>query len=111
MRSKYKYLIGVLVVALALLGLAIAMRGQAPPPAPKEYKLTELQQLRLSNMQKDALLLKAQMESVQRQFNEKVTELMSSAQKVKLKNGWPPDTTFDVDKLTFSAPPPKETKQ
>ena len=75
---------------------------------PKEYKLTEVQQLKLQVQQKDAQLLQAQLQNIQRQFQEKVSELMSTAQKIKMENGWSPDTKFDPDHLIFSAPDPKE---
>ena len=73
------------------------------PPA-KEYKLTEIQLLRLQNTQKDAFLIKAQIQDLQRQFGDKVTQLYSTAEKIKLENSWPPDTHFDIDTLQFTAP-------
>lgn len=77
---------------------------------PKEYKLTEVQLLRLQVQQKDAMLLKAQMQEIQRQFGEKVGDLQRTAEKIKLENSWPPETRFDMDKLEFSAPVKEDKK-
>jgi hypothetical protein len=102
----HRFIIGIEIVLIIMLSYAVY--GQEKP---HEYKLTEIQQLKLQVMQKDAQLLQAQLQQVQRQFQEKVSELMSTAQKVKLENGWPPETQFDPDKLVFSAPTVKEEKK
>jgi len=98
---------GILMVMLCLLWASRTMSQEKV----KEYKLTEVQLLKLQVVQKDAMLLKVQMQDIQRQFQEKVSDLMSTAQKFKLENGWPPDTQFNPDTLTFSAPLPKEEKK
>jgi len=100
----------IFLIAIAMiLGILVwASRGMAQG---KEYKLTEVQLLKLQVQQKDAQLLQAQLQNVQRQFQEKVSELMSTANKFKLENGWPPETTFNPDSLTFSAPPEKGDKK
>jgi len=100
--------IGILIVIFCLFWAARTISAEEKA---HEYKLTEIQQLKLQVQQKDAQLLQAQLQQIQRQFQEKVSELMSTAQKIKLENGWPPDTTFDPDKLLFSAPPAKEEKK
>src|SRR5580765_7750139 len=98
----YIMLAGVILVILCLFWAARSINAQEKV---KEYKLTEVQQLKLQVAQKDALLLKAQIDALQTKFQERVTELMSTAQKYKLENGWPPETQFNPDTLTFSAPP------
>ena len=100
-------LIGVVAVILCLMWAERTMSQEKV----KEYKLTEVQQLKLQVQQKDAQLLQAQLQNIQRQFQEKVSDLMSTANKFKLENGWPPETQFNPDTLAFSAPPPKEEKK
>jgi hypothetical protein len=78
--------------------------------APKDFKLTEVQLLKLQVVQKDAFLLKAQIQDLQRQFGDKIGDLQRTAEKIKLENSWPPDTRFDMDKLEFSAPTKEEKK-
>jgi hypothetical protein len=122
--SIHRFIIGIEVALVVILSCAVYGQnmpvnkdlahgnGMVPNDKPvKDYKPTEVQLLRLQVQQKDAQLLQAQLQSIQRQFNEKVSELMSSAQKVKLENGWPPETQFSPDTLVFSAPPPKEDKK
>lgn len=106
----YIMLAGVLLVILCLFWAARSINAQEKAK-PAEYKLTEIQQLKLQVMQKDAQLLQAQLQQIQRQFQEKVSELMSTAQKIKLENGWSPDTQFDPDRLVFSAPPAPPAKE
>ena len=98
---------GILMVMLCLVWASRTMSQEKV----KEYKLTEVQLLKLQVVQKDAQLLQAQLQNIQRQFQEKVSDLMSTAQKFKLENGWPPETQFNPDTLTFSAPLPKEDKK
>ena len=95
----HRFIIGIEIFLIIMLSYAVCAQEKA-----KEYKLTEVQQLRLSNTQKDAIILKAQLQDIQRQFQDKVSQLMQEAQKVKLENGWPPDTSFNPDNLQFSAP-------
>ena len=102
----HRFIIGIEIALIIILSYAVYGQEKV-----KEYKPTEVQSLRLQVMQRDAQLLQAQLQNVQRQFQEKVSELMSTANKFKLENGWPPETTFDPDKLTFSAPPVKEEKK
>ena len=104
----YIFLIATIAVILCLFWAARSINAQEKA---KEYKLSEVQLLKLQVVQKDAMLLKVQMQDIQRQFQEKVSDLMSTAQKFKLENGWPPDTQFNPDTLTFSAPLPKEEKK
>jgi len=109
--------IGILIVIFCLFWAARTISAQenvinkTVPTTSKEYKLTEVQQLKLKVTQQEAQLLQAQLQNIQRQFQDKVSQLMQEAQKVKLENGWPPETTFDPDKLLFSAPPAKEEKK
>jgi hypothetical protein len=102
----HRFIIGIEVALIVILSYAVY--GQDGKSALKEYKLTEVQQLKLKVTQQEAQLLQAQLQNIQRQFQDKVSQLMSEANKVKLENGWPPDTSFDPDKLVFSAPPAKE---
>ena len=95
------------VAVLVLLTLCSTAFGQEGKD--KKYTLTEVQQLRLQVMQRDAQLLQVRLQETQRQFQEKVSELMATAQKVKLEQGWPPETVFNPDTLQFSAPPPPAT--
>jgi len=103
-------LIAITMLLISAMGAYEYSYAQNGKSAVKEYKLTEIQQLRLSNTQKDAQLLQAQLQNIQRQFQDKVTQLMSEAQKVKLENSWPPETAFNPDTLVFSAPVKEEKK-
>jgi hypothetical protein len=85
---------------------------------PKEFKLSEVQTLRLQNKQKDALLLKqrldalqAEMQSTQKSFQESLKALTEEGEKVKTENGWPKETAFEPNTLTFSDPTAKEAKK
>jgi uncharacterized protein HemX len=100
-------LIAVLVVLATLFWAARTISAHEKA---KEYSMTEVQQLKLKVTQQEAQLLQAQLQNVQRQFQDKVSQLMQEAQKVKLENGWPPETVFDPDKIQFSAPLAKEKK-
>jgi hypothetical protein len=104
---SYIFAVAVVVIALMLLWASRTISAQEKP----KYTPTEVQLLRLQVIQKDAFLLKAQMQDLQRQFGDKVGDLQRTAEKIKLEQGWPPETSFDMDKLTFSAPPPKEEKK
>src|SRR4029077_9309968 len=110
MRSRTKYIIAGATVFLALMAMGYALWGQEKP-SPKEYRLSEIQLLKLQVVQRDAMLLKSQMQDLQRQFGDKVGDLQRTAEKIKLENSWPPETRFDMDKLEFSAPPAKEEKK
>jgi len=96
---------GILMVMLCLLWASRTMSQEKA----REYKLTEVQLLKLQVVQKDAMLLKAQMQDIQRQFGDKIADLQRTAEKIKLENSWPPETRFDMDSLQFSAP--KEDKK
>jgi hypothetical protein len=104
----YILVVAILVVACMLMW---ASRGMGQDGKTKEYKLSEVQLLKLQVQQKDAQLLQAQLQAVQRQFQDKVSSLMSAAEKIKLENGWPPETQFNPDTLTFNEPPPKPKEE
>jgi hypothetical protein len=102
----HRFIIGIEIALIVMLSYAVYGQEKA-----KEYKLTEVQLLKLQVQQKDAQLLQAQLQNIQRQFQEKVSDLMSTANKFKLENGWPPETSFNPDTLQFSAPPNKGEKK
>ena len=103
-----RHIINGTLILLAVLAMGYALWGQEKV---KDYKPTEVQLLRLQVTQKDAQLLQAQLQNIQRQFQDKVSQLMQEANKVKLEQGWSPETQFNPDTLTFSAPPAKEEKK
>jgi peroxiredoxin family protein len=100
--------IGILIIIFCLFWAARTISAEEKA---HEYKLTEVQQLKLKVTQQEAQLLQAQLQNIQRQFQDKVSQLMQEAQKVKLENSWPPETAFNPDTLQFSAPPAKEEKK
>jgi len=104
----YIFLIATIAVILCLFWAARSINAQEKA---KEYKLSEVQLLKLQVVQKDAFLLKAQIQDLQRQFGDKIADLQRTAEKIKLENGWPPETAFDMDSLKFSATPVKEEKK
>lgn len=98
--------------------VAMATAWAMAQDKPKEYKLSEIQTLRLQNRQKDALLskqrldaLQAEMQSTQKLFQDQLKALTDEGEKVKTENGWAKDTAFDPNSLQFSAPPAKEAKK
>ena len=97
------------IVALTLLTLAIAIGLLAQEAGkPKVFTPTEVQSLRLQVRQKDALLAKANLEQAQRVFQQALTDLTAEGEKVKVEQGWPKDTQFNPNDLSYAAPPAKE---
>ncbi len=92
---------------LALLLATVAMAQDKP----KEYRLSEVQSLRLQVRQKDALLAKSNLETAQRQFQQALTDLTAEGDKIKSENGWAKEVQFNPNDLTYSAPPAKEAKK
>jgi len=77
---------------------------------------TEVQSLRLQVKQKDAIIARAELQadqaklqSDQAKFQAALAELQAEGARVKVENKWDPKVTFDLEKLTFTAPAP-ETK-
>lgn len=86
---------------------AIFAQDKTPAPAPVKYELSEVQKLRLENLQLKAKLAQQTYNEAQAGFNIALTALNTEAHKVMVDNKWPEDSQFDFDHLTFSAPPPK----
>jgi len=107
------------IIILTLLALSVVAFGQdksaspkpADPPPAKVYAPTEVQSLRLQVKQRDALLAKQALEQAQRQFQQALTDLTNEGERVKTEQGWPHDTQFNPNDLTYSAPPAKEAKK
>jgi len=118
MRWSSLTLAGKLII-LTLLALSVVAFGQDKPASPKPtdpqptkvYAPTEVQSLRLQVRQKDALLAKATLEQAQRAFQQALTDLTTEGERVKTEQGWPHDTQFNPNDLTYSAPPVKDAKK
>lgn len=82
----------------------------------KEYKLTEVQLLRLQVKQKDAQIAQVRFQASQQAFQAAINDLQAEASKVKEQNSWDKDVVFNADALTFSEAPkpakdPKDSKE
>ncbi len=92
-----------IVAVVMLLGMA-----QAPPSAPKaKYEPSELQALRLKVKQQEAVLAQRDLRDAQMRLQAAMTELEAAAQAIKKENKWADNVQFDVNTLTFTAPPEK----
>ena len=101
----------IIITLIALLvGMVVAAVGQSTGPV-KDYKVSELQQLKLKNLQLEAQLRQQELQSAQVRFQDSIKALMGEAGTVKKENGWPDAATFDPDKLVFGPPPPVEAKK
>ena len=87
------------------LWIVVAALGQTPPTS--QYKPTEIQQLKLENRRKDAVIAKQQLDMAQANFNQALSALQTEGAEVKKENKWPDTVAFDPDKLTFSVPEKK----
>jgi len=97
----------IVTMIVILAGLVIALFGQdAKAPAPV-YKASESQTLKLENLQLKAQLAQKDLQAAQAQFQQALVNLTNEAAAVKKANGWPDDTQFDPNTVSFSAPPPK----
>ncbi len=94
-------------ILLAVLLATVAMAQDHP----KDYKLSEIQSLRLQVKQKEAIIAKNNLDQAQHNFQQALTDLTSEGDKIKSENGWPKETTFEPNTLQFSAPPAKEAKK
>jgi hypothetical protein len=107
-------------IAFVTLAVSAAWPQEPSKPAPPskvtataELKPTEVQSLRLQVKQKDALLAKQRLEALQTviqgaqaDYQRALQDLTTTADSVKLENGWRADTQFDPNQLTFSPAPP-----
>jgi hypothetical protein len=103
-------------IILSVVAARIMFAQSAPVPKagePPKYVPTEVQALRLQVLQKDAQLAQVQLQRLndavqqsQQAFQKALQALQAGADEVKKANGWPADTQFSQDQLTFSAPPP-----
>jgi hypothetical protein len=92
------------VVAAICITLGVSWAQDAAPK--KDYKPTEIQSLKLKVAQQDALLAQKDVQAAQARLNAAMTALGAEANAVKKENGWPDDTNFNPDSLTFVAPAP-----
>jgi hypothetical protein len=115
-------MLGAIVRRAIILSVVAAriMFAQSPtaPVAkdPPKYVPTEVQSLKLQVLQKDAQLAQVQLQRLndalqqsQQAFQKALQALQAGADEVKKANGWPADTQFSQDQLTFSAPPTPPT--
>lgn len=97
------------IIAVALFATLI---GVVQAQEKKEYKLTEVQLLRLQVKQKDAQIAQVRFQASQQAFQAAINDLQAEASKVKEQNSWDKDVIFNADALTFSeAPKPEAAKK
>lgn len=105
------------VLALAL----VAAFAFAQDSKPKEYKPTEIQQLKLLSTHKDLVIQSQQMQLLQQQYNQVVAanqqsqhEYSELAEQIRKDNKWD-DAEFDPQTGTFhqkpAAPKPEAAKK
>lgn len=97
------------VIALATFLAASALAQEARSP---DFQLSELEQLRLANAQKDIIIaqLQAQVAQLQAALQEQAgfTALEREVERIREAKGWKPEEVlFDLKTLRFSAAPPK----
>jgi hypothetical protein len=71
-----------------------------PPAAPKVYKPTEVQGLKLQ-------VAKDQVDMVKMQYQNAMGQLNSTVEAVRKEEGWPDTVLFNMDSMTFVEGPPK----
>jgi peptidoglycan hydrolase CwlO-like protein len=104
-------------VLVSLLLLSIFMVGQTATPAPAAYKLSELQQLKLANKQKDLVIFQQQIQQLQAQYAKVVEESANTsreytelAEAIRKENKWD-DAVFDPQTGTYIQKVPQATKK
>lgn len=105
-----------LVILVIVSGAAWFGEGIIKAQEKKEYKLTEVQLLRLQVKQKDAQIAQVRFQASQQAFQAAINDLQAEASKVKEQNQWDKDVVFNADALTFSEAPkpakdPKDSKE
>jgi hypothetical protein len=81
-----------------LLIFASPLVAQAPPA---KYQPTEIQELKLQNLQKDAQLAQYAAITAQNALAARVTSLSEYANQVKKENKWDSKVGFDIGKVQF----------
>ena len=66
-----------------------------------KYTPTEIQSLKLKNLQLTATLQQVAMQQAQQNFANAITALSEEANKVKKENNWPDSTAFDIQNVSF----------
>lgn len=102
------------IAVLLLCGLALA---QQPAQTGLTFTPTELQHAKLDAAQARAQeaisrsqFLHLQATMVDQESQQKVQVLYALCETVRKENKWPEGTNCDVEKLTFTAPPPKSSE-
>lgn len=97
----------ILITALMLGTLWVAAALAQTPPQTAVLKPTDVQALKLENLQLKAKLAQQQAQVAQAQFVQAMSELNAEAEKVKKENGWDERTQFDANTVAFIAAPAK----
>ena len=102
-----------IAMELALFAGVALIGAQTPaPPVTSKLEPTEVQTLRLTVKQQAAKLAQRDLADAQARFNAAVAALNAEADKVRTEQGWDAKVKFDMDALTFTAPPePPEAKK
>ena len=106
MKTSPRLILLYAVLGTLLIG-AMVLYGQEKP----KYQPTEVQSLRLQVRQKDALLAKERLEALQaavqtqqKTFQDALKALTDESDVVKKEQGWPKETVFEPNNLTFTEP-------
>jgi len=92
------------MIRRTLLITLVAVSLLAQGAGPHSLVPTETQRLKLENAQLKARLAVADVQAAQRRYGDAMTALSETGNEVIRENKWPPETQFDIDKLTFAVP-------
>jgi hypothetical protein len=101
----------ILITAILCLSIAgFSQEKSSPTPAaPKQdFAPTEIQRLKLENLQLKAKLAQAEQAKAQANFQGSLNELFTYSNTVRTENKWGEDVSFDVDSLKFTGTAPKK---
>lgn len=74
----------------------------------KDYKLTEVQQLKLTVAVQKAQLAQKDYNAAFAALQQALNEMNAEAAQVRVENKWAPETIFDPQTVSFREPPKKE---
>lgn len=119
MKRKLFLYVGVTLWIIALTLLVIIAQGQEKPKTPvpvadavQSYEATEVENLRLQVIQRDAQLAQIAAQQANAQFQKTVNEFNAEVETIKKAHNWPAGVQVDpvalskTNEIKFVAPPP-----
>lgn len=89
------------VLAVSTLLVVVVAATLGAQSAAKKYVPEEIEQLKLENLQKAALLKSVEVQRANDAFARAMGDLNEQAQKVKVAHKWPDAVKFDVRDVTY----------